>query len=305
MKTYTILIVCFLFNLAASAQIDEKVKRTFETSTAPQLSIDNSFGDITIKKHKQSIIDVLIEINVVPKKSRDYDKVKDKVHIEINEVGDRVELTTVNDLNGMSTEELEIDYTVSIPENTSLEIRNQFGDVWIEGTEGKVYARVQHGDFFCGNVGGSENSIKVQFGELRLQSMKDAELETQHGDFRASRLQNVEVEIQFGDAEIDEIDGELDIDIQHSDLSIEKCTESLRKLEIDAQFSDIDLGSGMWDMYNMELEGSFTDFSLPSSIKSLINYESKDLHSKEYRINEKISDRKIIIEANHSNVDFD
>lgn len=289
-----------------NAQIDEKIKRSFETASSPELSVKNSFGDITIKKHKKKIIDVLVEINVVPQKSRDYEKVKDKVRIDIKETGNLLELTTINDLNGISTERLEIDYTISIPENTSLKIRNQFGDVWIEGTESNVYARIQHGDFYCGDIEGKNNSIEVQFGELRLEAIADAELEIQHGDFRANKLENVDFELQFSDAEIDRVEGNVTIDAQHSDLSIGVVGIELKKLNIDAQFSDIEIESGLWSIFYMELEGSFSDFSFPSLFKDWIVYQSKEINSVEYRINDRdTSGGRIKIDANHSDVDLD
>ena len=306
MKKILLFSLFFLLVFCANAQIDEKIKRSFETANSPELSINNSFGDITIKKHNKKIIDVLVEINVVPQKSRDYEKVKDKVRIQIEESGDRLELTTINDLNGISTEQLEIDYTISIPENTSLKIRNQFGDVWIEGTKSNVYARIQHGDFYCGNIEGKNSSIEVQFGELRLESIADAELEIQHGDFRAQKLKNVEFEVQFSDSEIDHVEGDVTIDVQHSDLSIGVVGIELKLLDIDAQFSDIEIESGLWSVFYMELEGSFTDFSFPGLFKDWIVYKSKEINSVEYHINDRdTSGGRIKIDANHSDVDLD
>ncbi|MGB6036786.1 MAG: hypothetical protein WBG42_11005 [Cryomorphaceae bacterium] len=306
MKAILSFSISLLLVLGVNAQLDQKVKRSFETANSPQLSITNSFGGITIKKHNKKIIDVLVEINVVPKRSKDMEKIKDRVRIDIKEIGDLVELTTIVDLNGISTEGVEIDYTVFIPANTALKIRNQFGDVWIEGTESNVYARVQHGDFFCGDIGGTDNSIKVQFGELRLETIKDAELEIQHGDFHANKLEDVELEVQFSDVEIDRVEGDVDIDVQHSDLEIGVLTIELKKLEIDAQFSDIDLEAGLWSVFYMELEGSFTDFTFPSLFKDWIVHESKEINSVEYRINDRdTSGGRIIIDANHSDVDLD
>jgi len=306
MKKILLFSLFFLLFFGVNAQIDEKIKRSFETASSPELSVKNSFGDITIKKHHKKIIDVLVEINVVPRKSRDYEKVKDKVRIQIDESGDRLELTTINDLKGISTEHLEIDYTISIPENTSLKIRNQFGDVWIEGTAGNVYARVQHGDFYCGDIEGKNSSVEVQFGELRLESITDAELEIQHGDFRAYKLKNVDFEVQFSDAEVDHLEGDVAIDVQHSDLTIGTVGIGLSKLDIDAQFSDIEIESGLWTGFLIELEGSFTNFSFPPVLKDLTVYESKEINSVEYRINDREkSSGRIKIDANHSDVDLD
>jgi hypothetical protein len=307
MKTLNTILVGALLLTAqlGFAQIDETVKKSFEPKGAAELSVDNSFGDITIKKHDKSYIDVLVEINVVPSKSRDNDKVQDKVYIDIKEQGSRLELKTINDLNGINTDELDIDYTINIPKNTSLEIRNQFGDTWIEGTSGKVYARIQHGDFFCGDIGGSESSLKVQFGDLRLEKVKDAEIEVQHGELDGGDLTNVELDLMFSDAEILSVSGWMEIDVQHSDLSISHVRGETERLDIDGQFSDLTLGSDKWALFAIELEGSFTDFSMPSSVKSLINYESKEMHSREYRINESAGGKRISIDANHSDVDLD
>lgn len=306
MKTLNSILACGIMLLAQTsfAQIEETVKKTFEPAGSPELSVSNSFGDITVKKHSESHIDVLVEINVVPAKSKDYDKVKDKVKIDIREMGNRLELKTVNNLDGMRTDELDIDYTIYIPKGTSLEIRNQFGDTWVEGTSGSVFGRIQHGDFFCGQVDGNGNSIKVQFGDLRLENIEDAEIEVQHGELDGGTLKNVELEMMFSDAEIDAISGEIEIDAQHSDISIDDVMGNTPRLNIDGQFSDMSLESDHWTEFNIEMEGSFSDFSMPSELKSLINYKGKEMHSTEYRINQSVTDKRITIDANHSDVDL-
>jgi hypothetical protein len=289
----------------ALAQFEQRVEREFSTGSSPELSITNSFGDINIKTHNSDKIEVVVEINVVPKRERDKDKLEGKVKIDINEQGNRIALRTINNLDGIATEEMDFDYTVKIPVNTTLEIKNQFGDVWIEKTSGKLYARVQHGDLFVGEATGSANSVKVHFGEMRLERISDADLEIQHGDFQCDALSDSQLEIQFSDSEIGMVAGNMEIDVQHSDLRIERVDSATEKLNISAQFSDINLDEGEWNRFNIELEGAFADYSMPSDMKDMINYESKELNTVEYRINKEISDRRITIDANHSDVDFD
>ena len=305
MKTILSFSLFLLLFFGVNAQIDQKVERSFKTAGNPELSIKNSFGDIKINTHDSGIIEVLVEINVVPSNKRNYEKVRDKVRIDVKEIGNRVELKTISDLDGISTEEMSIDYTVLIPENTMIEVVNQFGDVWIEGTGSKVNARIQHGDMYAGVVEGQDSQIKIQFGDLRLESMQKAELDIQHGDLRAEKITDIELDLQFSDARISEINGELHVKAQHSDLKIENVTKSVTRIEIDGQFSDITFESGPWSEFRIDMEGGFTDFSLPQSIKSLVNYQSNDMHTKEYRINEKAVGKRIIINTNHSDVDFD
>jgi len=287
------------------SQIDSRVEKEFSLGNSPELSIKNSFGDIEIKVHNSDKIVVVVEVNVVPQREKDMEKIKDKVRIDITERGERLELRTINDLDGINTEEMDIDYSVKVPENTSLEIYNQFGDVWIERSKGNLYARVQHGDLFAGTTSGENNSIKVQFGELRLESISTADLEVQHGDFQADEIVDCEVEVQFSDAKIGKLSGDVEIKVQHSDLKVEYVDSKTTRLEVDGQFSDINFDEGDWGKFQMEMEGGFTDYSMPSSMKSMINYKSDGMNTIEYRLNDKITDRRIRIDANHSDVDFD
>jgi hypothetical protein len=305
MKTILSISLFLLLFIGVNAQIDQKVERSFKKGSNPELSIKNSFGDIKINTHNSEIIEVLVEINVVPSNKRNYEKVRDKVRIDVKEIGNRVELITISDLDGISTEEMSIDYTVLIPENTLIEVVNQFGDVWIEGTGSKVNARVQHGDMYAGVVKGKDSQIKIQFGDLRLESVQKAELDIQHGDLRAENLTDVKLDLQFSDARINELNGELIVKSQHSDLKIENVSKSVTLIEIDGQFSDITFESGPWSEFRMDMEGGFTDISIPHSVKSLVNYHSEEMHTEEYRINEKEIGKRIIINANHSDVDFD
>lgn len=305
MKIKGIIALLLLFCSPLFAQMEETIRKDFKTNNAPELLIKNSFGDVKFEVHESSQIEVLIEINVVPQKEKDLEKVKDKIRVEIKESGNRVELMTVNDLDGINTKELEINYDVKMPINTSLEVHNQFGDVHLQRIAGNLYARIQHGDFFIGEASGSRNSVKVQFGELRLERISDADLEVQHGDFQADLVEDSEIELQFSDAEIDNISGKMKIDVQHSDLNIEVLDKSLTKLEIDAQFSDLNLECERWEEFHFELEGGFTDFSLTSEMKELIYFESDGINTVEMSINKSVSQKRLVIDANHSDVDFD
>lgn len=304
MRKVATLCLALLICTIMQAQIEERVEREFSTGSEPELSIKNSFGDITIRTHDAQRIEVIIEINIVPQREKDRDKVRDKIRIDINESGNRVELITINELDGINTEKMDIDYTVKVPMDTKLEIKNQFGDVWIEKTSGTLYGRVQHGDFFAGEVTGTNNSIKVQFGELRLEKISDADLEVQHGDFQVDEIADSEVEIQFSDAEIGKLSRTMEIGVQHSDLDVESVDSETIRLEMDAQFSDINFKQGDWGKFHMEMEGGFTDYSFPSYMKDMINYERDEMNTVEYRLNQSISDRRIQVDANHSDVDF-
>ncbi len=96
MKTILSFSLFLLLVIGVNAQIDQKVERSFKTGGNPELSIKNSFGDIKINTHNSGILEVLVEINVVPTNKRNYEKVKDKVRIDIREVGNRVELQTIS-----------------------------------------------------------------------------------------------------------------------------------------------------------------------------------------------------------------
>ncbi len=299
---------CLFITIVVDAQSTKNVHHSFDANEATTLNLSNSFGDVNIEPYAGSKIEIEVTITIEPKNSKNLEEYFERITIEASETGNTVSVRTVNNLNGgWKVKNFDIDYDVKIPEGTNLKVKNSFGDVKIHGTDGTVELYVQHGDCFIAEAGDENNSIRVEFGDLRVKKMGVSEIDVQHGDVTLGKVGPLNLDLQFGDGTIEFLDGDSKIEIAHGDLDIEMISSKLSLLDIEAQFSDVEIsGIGAGD-FVIELEGSFCDFDFDSSWYK--KKQIKDYNTEEYILYTRGetggSTQKIVIEASHSDVDLE
>jgi len=308
-KVYTLLAIALLSVGAVLAQTEKKVNNSFNVGNAGSLSIKNSFGDIDIESFDGDRIEVEVTITVETRNQNDIQKYLDKIRIDVTESGNDVSLRTINDMNGGNrVKEFSIDYEVKVPRRTSLEIRNSFGDLTIESSEGLLNINVQHGDASIGRVkevANQQHEIRVQFGDLKVGEISGADVRVQHGDFIIEKLQGGEVDLSFGEGNIEKLSGKIYMDIQHSEIEVDEVLKDLEDLNVELQFSEFKAYGFENSDYEFDMEGSFTDFDFRGNFT--VKQRDKGMNSESYLIysGSESGAKKVRIRGSHSDVNIE
>lgn len=300
-------LLCLLIVSFTDAQSVKNVHHSFDANTATTLNIQNSFGDVTIEPHAGSKIEVEVTITIDPRKEKKLEEYFERLKIEVSESGNEVSLKTVNELNGgWKVKSFDIDYDVKMPAGTNLKVRNSFGDVKINGTDGEVELQVQHGDCFVAEAGDDNNTIRVSFGDLRINKIGKSKIDVQHGDVTLGKVGTIDLDLQFGDCDIEYLNGDAIIILAHGDIDIDDINAKLESIFIDGQFSDIEISGIDGNEFKIEMDGSFSDFDFNSSWYT--QNKIKDYNTEEYILftnGESSVKRLIKIKASHSDVDLE
>ena len=310
MKTiYTLLAVVLLSIGTLLGQTEKKVNNSFNTGETGSLSIKNSFGDIDIESFDGDRIEVEVTITVETRNQKDVQKYLDRIRIDVSESGNDVSLRTINEMNGGNrVKEFSIDYDVKVPRKTSLEIRNTFGDLTIESSEGLINIDVQHGDASIGRVQEVENKqheLRVQFGDLKVDEISGADVRVQHGDFIIDKLYNGEIRLSFGEGNIEELAGRISLDIQHSEIEVDEILKELEDLDVQLQFSEFKASGFENSDYEFDMEGSFTDFDFRGDFS--VKQRDKGMNSESYLMysGSESGAKKVRIRGSHSDVNIE
>jgi len=310
MKTiYTLLAVALLSIGTLLGQTEKKVNNSFNTGETGSLSIKNSFGDIDIESFDGDRIEVEVTITVETRNQKDVQKYLDRIRIDVSESGNDVSLRTINEMNGGNrVKEFSIDYDVKVPRKTSLEIRNTFGDLTIESSEGLINIDVQHGDASIGRVQEVENKqheLRVQFGDLKVDEISGADVRVQHGDFIIDKLYNGEIRLSFGEGNIEELAGRISLDIQHSEIEVDEILKELEDLDVQLQFSEFKASGFENSDYEFDMEGSFTDFDFRGDFS--VKQRDKGMNSESYLMysGSESGAKKVRIRGSHSDVNIE
>ncbi len=110
----------------APAAYAHRMEKTFNVTTRPVVSVRNDNGKITVKSWQKNEVQVVAE------------HASDKVEVDADQRGNRVDITT-HVLNlSVTPEELKADFEISVPEETELQIKNDAGNVVVVRVSGDM-----------------------------------------------------------------------------------------------------------------------------------------------------------------------
>jgi hypothetical protein len=160
---------------------ERNISKTYPAS-GNTLNIDNSFGDVIVTVGGSEIkVDIHIEASSTDKEHTE--KMFSNIDVTDSKNGNQVNFkTTTNkdDKKGYSCKNcqsnMSINYTVTLPANTTLNIENSFGNIKLPDYSGNVTLTSKFGSLTTGSLAKTEK-IHVEFGKADIKSTGDASYE--------------------------------------------------------------------------------------------------------------------------------
>ncbi|MCX2745739.1 hypothetical protein OO013_17790 [Mangrovivirga sp. M17] len=340
---FFLIMVISAFSIIAENKADvrkeKKYDKQFKVNNSTVVMIKNKFGKVNIVPWNQNYVKIDIEIVVEAKNDDRADKLLDKISIEFiggdnsSEVGAKTDMK--GSMNTSKGEKFEINYEVKVPASQPMDVSHQFGPLVIGDLKGKLEINHQHGNAMLGKIVGNGSTIDMQFGDLDVEELSNAEveiqhcgnvsiekankiqLESQHSNIRFGRVSSVEIELQHGKFHADNIESingdvqfskftigtltkKLSLDVQHTgSFKIDKVTASVNEINLDVQFSSPTIQFENLNAWTMEIDVNHGKVSYPSGFS--FNTVNEKSTSATYRRNGG-SGRNMIIDGQFSNV---
>jgi hypothetical protein len=307
MKLLKVLFLALLFPLLSTAQSDHdfRIEKRFNTNDYATLRIQNSFGKVRVTQHGGTDIDVVVTISLDVKNQEKRKELISKISVETIVKGNIVELITQNKLNGdRNVKSFSIDYDVRVPADLILDIDNKFGDVIVGNLDAKLMLKVQHGSAFIENLGHQGASLKVQFGALKCSSLINSVVMVQHGDLDLGTFDGGSIHFDFSKGDVASLKGEVEIDVQHSTLTVDALHVSMAELDLKAAFSSIELGGALTGPFAVELDGMFCNFewSGDANVRTEDRGFNRDYHVINAQKGQVPSRQQVRVDAKHSTI---
>ena len=183
------------------------ISKSYNVGPDDRLSIENSFGNVTVTTWDKNEIQINIEIGVHASSEEKAQKMMDLINVKDNQGGHEISFKT--DIGHMSgkdkdnwsknedTRKFYVDYKITMPSKNPLRIDNSFGKTIIPDFEGSA-------------------SITSKFGELSTGKLPNATLvHVEFGKADIGRLNNADVVLKFnGNSNVAGIGGTSKVDVQ-------------------------------------------------------------------------------------------
>ncbi|MBL0144865.1 MAG: hypothetical protein IPP48_03045 [Chitinophagaceae bacterium] len=177
-------IVFLLSSITILAQENEKKKyehekkkvyeKTYALSSSDKVKISNQFGSVKINTWDKSEIKITVEMIATAKNEDRAADILESLSIADKKNGNVVSFKTVmdndkgNNNGGSST--MDINYTVYMPSDNALDLKNEFGPIVLPDYNGNVEIESKFGSLTTGKLNNVEE-IVVEFGKAKIGSI--------------------------------------------------------------------------------------------------------------------------------------
>lgn len=258
---YNVLLLSLLSMTWATAKDPEvlaerrkSVVKVYDVNARNELHIENQFGHVKVNLWDRN--EIRVDISILANATSD-DRAQqylDGVEIIERRQGDQIFLRTSIDktnFNGNSwstnvwrkdgkKEEnkngIQIDYTISMPKNNALSVKNQFGNTSIPSFHAPLTVVNKFGNFYATDLKGDKVDIDVQFGAGEIREMDNGKLDFQYSKLVLDKANVIILNNKFGKMQIGEVN-KIDANIGYSGARIGTLRETCKvKLEFSGGF---------------------------------------------------------------------
>ena len=276
LNKYWVPIIGLFITFAAQAKeygnIEKKksVIKIYDVTSKDNLLLDNQFGQVKINLWDKSEIRVDISITANANNDDRAQQYLDGVEIEDKKEGSQISIRTVINKNGNSNWSwksnnneknfVQIDYTVSMPKNTPLTVKNRFGATNIPVFRAPLIVVSKYGSFTATDLSGSKNDIDVSYGKADIQQMQNGNIDIAYSTLDLVKAENLVLSNKFGKMKIGEVET-LDGQISYSGGRIGNLKGSSKiKLSFSGGFR-IDQLNQSAD--NVDIQASYSSLVIP------------------------------------------
>ncbi len=230
----------------------KSVNKSYNVSSSDKLNIKNSFGSVKVNTWSRNEIKVDVEIEVTANTEALAQKMIDRISVTDEKEGREISFETkMKDINNSKGDKssMEINYTISMPDNNALKIHNDFGATTVPDFKGEVDLTSKFGSLTTGNLA-NIRSINVEFGKANLANITGAP-----------------VVIKFSKVNIARMSGAVKLNLEFCNSVRLAIDNSLNSLDLKSSYSTVNLKPVGDVSVSYSISTSFGSFKNTSNVK--------------------------------------
>jgi hypothetical protein len=215
-----ILIVIFLLFpcMAILAQDFTKTyQEKYDVDKGADLIIHNKFGEIQCQAWDESSVSIIVTVKVDASSQEKANRVFEKIGVALS--GSRAKVEGITTVGNISNGNYSIDYEIRMPRWINIELDNQFGDIYLDESDGRVKIDLQYGAMEANSLNGPNTDLTIKFSDVDAGFMKDGSLNIEYSEWKSKGAENLKLYSRFSEISIEKI-AVLNLDSQYDEVNI-------------------------------------------------------------------------------------
>jgi hypothetical protein len=300
--------------LAAQDYTKTYYNEKYEVDKGASLVIQNKFGDIHCQAWDESSISVNVTVKVDASSQEKADRVFNKINVSLT--GNRTKVEGKTTIANISNADYSVDYEIRMPRWINLDLGNQFGNIYLDESDGLAKINLEYGDMEANAFNGPKTELTIKFSNVETGFMKDGVVNIEYSEMDSKGAENLKLYSRFSELTIekvamlnldsqydevaigsaaqvisvsrfsglkfDKIGGDFDFDIEYGDLEANNISASFKVGKIRNSFAEVNLGFEPKASMTINADMEFGELSYPRANASM-NEETKGYTTNIYK----------------------
>lgn len=261
---------------AFDAEKRKVLNKSFKVNTADLLSVENKFGKVHINTWDKNEVQLKVEMIARASSDSKAQEILDNIKIMEVRTQGKVAFKTEIDpmrISGNSRKGFEVNYTISMPANNSLAVKNSFGDVYLAELLGKADISVKYGSLKCDKLANSGNVVKLAYGSGSCSYINGGDVDVAYGDMNITSANTLQGSSKYSDFKVGSLGEKIEMDVKYGSFKVDNISRGMRKIALASGFTPVSLSFEPNTSFNFDVQVQFADFRYD---KSAVNITSLD-----------------------------
>lgn len=271
----------------------KEIKKAYIVNSDAGLSVKNSFGNVYVTTWDEDKIELHIIIKVSGDNEKWVSKKIDEIDVTLEALKSLVSAETTfgssSQRNNSKNNKFEINYTVKIPKNGSVKIKNNYGSIITTDLFSTTNLSCDYGQLTLGRLNGNSNAVAFDYcTKSTIEYMKTGSISADYSAFTLNEFGSLTLNSDYTDCKIgngtnlqydcnyaklslgnisnlqgrgdylnirlNQISGALNIDTDYSKISVEQINERTKAININSQYTTVDLNYDSNLAFNFDIE---------------------------------------------------
>ena len=277
---------------AKAAELTKNVSKEFSITTSSSLFIDNRFGLVSIENWEKNSISIEVVITVEHSNKERAERMLSAISVTLEQQGDQVRGVTQIDEKlmksftnfnfGSSSKELKIDYRIKMPSSVDVELKNKFGDIFIDELTGHSSINIKYGNLKANRIiYGSDDPlsmITIGYGNASIDELDWMRFDVKYGALDIVKAKAIVILSKYTNVAIDEVSsvvveskydtyklGRISNLVGTSGYTTYKLDWLGKKLDIETKYGDVRIENVNDQFDRISFKGSYVSLYAPIS----------------------------------------
>lgn len=275
---------------AYSNKLNKTIKKEFTAEKGTLVRIDNRFGQVNIENWDKNSVSITVEITVEhPSKDR-AEKMLSSINVSLDQNGSEIVAITEIDekafksLSGFSfnssTKEMSIDYKVMMPKDLNLNLKNKFGDIFINEITGHSRIELKYGNLKANRIfyGSNEplSSLVLGYGNATIDEVDWMRIDIKYSDLTVNKSKAMVVVSKYSKINVDR-SSSIVVESKYDTYNIGNIANLVgesgyttyrvkyldKKLDINSRYGDVKIGEVAKNFESIRFNGSYASINAP------------------------------------------